>query len=308
VRIYPNASNLIHPVPRFERDDELMTGEALWSMERCVANYKGKLIIIIAELFKLARIVPGEVPDVNSGGIWDISLPRYCWQKVLALLTPAESALRRLIIMAADGKTYVPETLELKPGKAKSKDAAGNAAAVSGLADAPANCGEGQTVSGEMAQAPSAAATPSSFRPPAFDMFDPLKKFGYCGFYDDDEWEALQAQKAAAGPLVIPEADPRKRMDPVNALSLWKRIQALHHAAENFGSYVTRYINWYARQRYQLKHNLKITGRKRLCLMRGGSIPGYVHKGKHEVHDLLLDVHNLAWDSLSPPKYRWKPG
>jgi hypothetical protein len=142
-------------------------------------------------------------------------------------------------------------------------------------------------------------------------MFDPMKKFGLCRFYDDDEWEALQAQKAAdlaANPLIIPDADPLKRMDPVNALSLWKRIQALHHAAENFDNYVTRYINWYARQSYQLKHNLKITGRKRLGLMRGGSVPGYVHKGQHEVHDLLLDVHNLAFESLSPSKYNIKPG
>jgi hypothetical protein len=278
-------------------------------MEKCVANYKAKLMVIIAELFRRARIVPGEVPNVNSGEIWDICLPRYAWHLVMDILQPAESALRRLIIMAAHGRTYMPETLELAPGKTRSKDAAGNAAAVSGLADAPANCGEGQTVSsGEMAQAPSSTSTPSSFHPPAFDMFDPLKKFGYCGFYDDDEWAALQAQKAAAGPLAIPEADPLKRMDPVNALSLWKRIQALHHAMESFDSYVTRYIRWKGLSRFQLKHNLKITGRKRLGLMRGGSVPGYVRKGKHDIHDVLRAVHILAWDSVSPPKYRWKPG
>jgi hypothetical protein len=77
-----------------------MSDEPCWSLEKCLVNYKGKLIVIVAELFRLARIVPGEVPDVASGSLWDITLPRYCWQKDLALLMPAESALRRLTIMA----------------------------------------------------------------------------------------------------------------------------------------------------------------------------------------------------------------
>jgi hypothetical protein len=110
---------------------------------------------------------------VASGSIWDITLPRYCWQKVLALLTPAESALRRLIIMAAHGKPIAP---------------------------------------------------------------------------------------------FVPE----------------------EQAARTEGR--------------------EVTSRKRLGLMRGGSIPGYIHKGEHDIHDLLLDVHNLAWDCLSPSKYRLKPG
>ena len=278
-----------------------MAVEACWSMEKCVVNYKGKLILIIAELFRLARIVPGEVPDVQSGEIWDISLPRYCWRRVLELLMPAESALRRLIIMAAHGKGS--DFSSSLPNPSHTAAAAAKLPA-DNLGDSLLNSPHTAARNGEPPEGELSKLSPKL----SFDMFDPMKKFGFCGFYDDDEWEALQAQKAAAGPLAIPEANPMKRMDPVNALGLWRRIQALHHAAENFDGYVTRYINWYARQRYQLKNNLKITGRKRLGLMRGGSIPGYVHKGQHEVHDLLLDVHNLAWSSLSPSKYNIKPG
>jgi hypothetical protein len=283
-----------------------MSDEPYWSMEKCVANYKSKLIIIIAELFRRARIVPGEVPNVSSGEIWDICLPRYAWRLVMDILQPAESALRRLIIMAAHGRTYVPETLELAPARTDGAAAAGEDNFGDSLLNSPHTAaGSDEPPEGELGKlSPNLSA-------PAFDMFDPLKKFGYCGFYDDDEWEALQAQKAAeraANPLIIPEADPLKRMDPVNALSLWKRIQALHHAMESFDSYVTRYIRWKGLSRFQLKHKLKITGRKRLGLMRGGSIPGYVRKGKHEVHDVLRDVHILAWDSVSPPKYRWDAG
>jgi hypothetical protein len=281
-----------------------MSSEPYWSMEKCVVNYKAKLIIIVAQLFNLARIVPGEVPDVNSGEIWDISLPRYCWQKVLALLQPAEAALRRLIIMAAHGKgsdfsSSLPTSPQTASGGAKlPADNAGNS-----LLKTPHNAASIDEPSGRKLSKLS-----PKLSTPAFDMFDPLKKFGYCGFYDDDEWEALQAQKAAAGPLAIPEADPLKRMDPVNALSLWKRIQALHHGLENFDAYVASYKIWYARQRYQLKNNLKLTGRKRLGLMRGGYAPGYVPKGKHEVHDVLRDVHSLAHGLLSPSKYSIKPG
>jgi hypothetical protein len=273
-----------------------MSVEPCWSLEKCVVNYKGKLLVIIAELFRLARIVPGEVPDVASGEIWDVSLPRYCWQKVLALLTPAESALRRLIIMAAHGKPIAPFVPDEQDFGEQDFGNFGDS-----LLNSHPDCSpSSEAVRGELSKL--------SPKFPKFDMFDPMKKFGYCGFYDDDEWEALQAKKAAAGPLIIPQADRAKRMDPVNALGLWRRIQALHHAAQHFDGCVARYISWYQRQRYQLKNKLKVTGRKRLGLMRGGSIPGYIHKGEHEVHDLLGSVHILAWDCLSPSKYRLKPG
>jgi hypothetical protein len=53
-----------------------MSSEPCWSMDKCVVNYKPQLVVIVAKLFKLARIVPGAVPDIGSGEIWDISLPR----------------------------------------------------------------------------------------------------------------------------------------------------------------------------------------------------------------------------------------
>jgi hypothetical protein len=282
-----------------------MSDEPCWSLEKCVVNYKAKLIVIIAELFRLARIVPGEVPDVASGSVWDITLPRYCWQKVLALLTPAESALRRLIIMAAHGKPIAPYVPEEQAAKTEVREVAGGELCEAMAQEIIIGPAEAVSVPLDETAKDTAAVSP---RPPVFDMFDPMKKFGFCGFYDDDEWEALQAQKAAAGPLIIPKADRSKRMDPVNALGLWKRIQALHHAAENFEACVARYISWYQRQRYQLKNNLKLTGRKRLGLMRGGYAPGYIRKGKHDIHGILRDVHNLAFECLSPLKDRLKPG
>jgi hypothetical protein len=287
--------------------DVSMSGRSLWSLAACVENYKGQLIVIIAQLFKLARIVPGEVHD-RKDSVWNLTLPLYCWQRVLALLMPAESAMRRLIVMAGYDKVFVPDLRGLEP--AKRGDAKDGSGEVMEAAADEALPGPASTLSGPVGE-PVTEAIPSSSRPPQFDMFDPMKTFTKCRFFDtDEEWEAFQAQQAAdraANPLAVPKADPLKRMDPVNPLGLWKRIQALHHAAEHFEEYVTRYVNWKAQQRYQMKNSLKVTGRKRLGLMRGGSIPGYIDKGRHEVHDLLKDVHILAWDCLSPPKYRWVP-
>lgn len=297
-----------------------MSEEPYWSIEKCVVNYKAKLIRIVASLFKMARIVPGEVHDPNDPEIWNISLPRYAWRRVMDIVQPAESALRRLIIMAADGKSFVPQPQAVCSGKADGDDIA--AQTVSAESPDPeslcvrqdsltclAHTGSETPVG--LSDNPALEAKPSSRRPPVFDMFDPLKKFGFCGFYEDDEWEALQAHKAA-NPVFIPQADPLKRMDPINALSLWKRIQALHHALENFDACVTRYVRWRGLSRYQMKNKLPLTGRKRLGLMRGGYAPGYVHKGKseskHEVQDVLGDVHVLAWNLLSPSKYRWDGG
>jgi hypothetical protein len=294
-------------VLRFEREGAFMSGKSHFSLEACVANYKAQLIVIIAELFKLARIVPGEVHD-RKDSIWNLTLPLYCWQRVLELLIPAESAMRRLIVMAGYDKVFVPDLRGGQPAKSGGAKGVRDDAADAGP-DEPAPVSL-DTKSGPLHEA-SAGANASSPRPPHFDMFDPLKTFAKCRFFDsDDEWEAFQAQQAAqraANPLFIPKADPLKRMEPVNALGLWKRIQALNHAAEHFDEYVLKYVNWYARQRYQRKNNLKVTGRKRLGLMRGGSIPGYIEKGKHAIHKVVGDVHIIAWDCLSPPKYRWDP-
>jgi hypothetical protein len=288
-----------------------MADDKWWSLGKCVVNYKTKLIVIIAELFRLARIVPGEVSQVTSGEIWDISLPRYCWQRVLELLIPAESAMRRLIVMAGYDRVFVPDlrgVLAAKTGGAKHvRDDERNAAGDAELAI----CGLSDPVSGPLNEAAGVDAAASSSPSPRFDMFDPMKTFGKVRFFEsDEEWEAYQAELAAnraANPVIVPAADPTKRMDPVNALGLWKRIQALHHAAENFDAYVTRYLNWRAKMRCQIRNNIKLTGKKRLGLMRGGGIPGYVRKGEHDIHELVHDVHCLAWDCLSPPKYRYDP-
>lgn len=273
---------------RFERGKVLITDYDRRSLEACVANYKAKLMVILTQLFKLARIVPGEVHDPKDD-IWNISLPRYAWKNVLALLVPAESALRRLIVMGTFGKSFEPEPARARREQAHEK----NSAAVDrNAAQSPA-----QSIAGQDEAA--IAETVRSQRPPLFDMFDPRKTFTYLSF---DTLEAFQAWKAHkdANPLVIAPADPTKRMEPVTALSIWRRIQAMHHAMENFGGYVSRYGRWRAARKAELKAKGFLSGKYAASLMRRSRPPGYVEKQGDEIHYLLRDVHSLAYDCELP--------
>jgi hypothetical protein len=245
--------------------------------ERHLARYTAALMTIIAELFKRARIVPGEVPDVASGEIWDISLPRYAYKRVLALLIPAESALRRLIVMGAFGKSFVPPLAKAAERRQFTSHPQGQQG--SRNADGRVNCARSSQ--------------------PAFDMFDPVKTFTYRSFDSIEEFHLWKAQKDA-NPLVIPPADPRKRMDAVNALSLWRRIQGLNYAVENFDTYVWRYVRWRGRRKAELAAGRPLKGRRGKSLMRRSRPPGYIEKQGDEVHYLLRDVHSLAYDSELP--------
>ena len=58
------------------------------------------LLRIVAELFALARIVPGERPEIEPLAT---TLPRYVYRMAMFILQPAEAAVRRVAtrLMAA---------------------------------------------------------------------------------------------------------------------------------------------------------------------------------------------------------------
>ena len=102
------------------------------------------LLRIVKALFALARIVPGERPELDPEAKSDpfmTTLPRYVWRMVMLILEPAEAAMRRLLIIAAQAYG-----LKSKPGP-----------------------GRGAPVIVAMD-----GRTP---RLPAFNMFDPMKTF-----------------------------------------------------------------------------------------------------------------------------------
>jgi hypothetical protein len=248
--------------------------------EVSIALYKAQLMVILTQLFKLARIVPGEVHDPKDD-IWNISLPRYAWKRVLELLVPAESALRRLIVMGTFGKSFEPGNFG---------DSLLNS---SKIADTE------PTQSEELSKLSPKLLSPKTGRPPVFDMFDPRKTFSYLSFDTLEEFQAWKAHKDA-NPLVIAPADPAKRMQPVKALSIWRRIQAMHHAMENFDDYVSRYGRWRAKRKAILAAGRPLRGKYATTLMRLSRPPGFVEKQGEEIHYLLRDVNALAYDSELP--------
>ena len=70
-------------------------------------------------------------------------------------------------------------------------------------------------------------------------MFDPMKSF-------EDHWRPeLDGAEPAKFPADLPEP---LRLAPVGAISLWRRINALHGAVTNLKATTERYARWKARR------------------------------------------------------------
>ena len=191
-----------------------------WAMS--AQRYHAMLIPIAAELFRLARIVPGERPELDPEAKTNhfmVTLPRYVYRAAMLILVPAEAAMRRLLIIAAHAYG-----LDLKaPQKRR------------GPAVIPAGKGGG-----------------ASARPPIFNMFDPRKSF-------EDYWLPELEENRAPFPGHIPEP---KRFAPVSAITLWRRINALHGAVSDLPKAARRYARWASRCAFALANDLPLRPRR----------------------------------------------
>jgi hypothetical protein len=238
-----------------------------------VEHNREKFIPIIARLFKLSRIAPGERPELDRdvhAGVFNISLPLYVYAKVMEMLVPAEAALRRLIIMVAHGLDFTPPAFRIP---APRKDIA-----------AP------QGASG----APAPAAAPPVPAIPAFQMFDPIKTF-------EDYYRAEITGIARPFPGAF--APARGECEPVSAISLWRRVNALSEAFNDLPGMARRYLTWKARSRRRSKHNLP-SRPGRACILRPLYLRGFTRRPKMDVHTLLRECNIWAQEILSPPPWR----
>lgn len=211
---------------------------------------------IVLGLFLLAGVRPGRSLFI---------LPRSTVATIMLVLRPVESALRRLILIAAYGLT-------IKPQKVCS------AADIARLAALPSHLWEG--VGGGGAQC-------------AFQLFDPLKTLD-----PDSIWDAVPVYESGYDLQPAPFwSDASTDHTPIDATHLGRRLNALMRALNDIPRQARRLKRW-EQKRDALLKAMKPT---RLSPMRPGFPPGWRQRRVHEIDAVLKECHGLANDLLHTP-------
>jgi len=158
--------------------------------------------------YALLRIAAQLVSILSQpvGGMKE-SLPAYLYYRVLRILRPAESAVRRLIVMEAIG-------LELEPQHPRKDPSVGSART------------KAKTLAGREPAAD-----------PAFQLFDPFKPLPDSPWLTDDN-------KAAGHCFTLPGSTAYEPDEPRDARSLGRRVRALFGALEYLPAQARRLARW----------------------------------------------------------------
>jgi hypothetical protein len=215
--------------------------------DRVIERNSERLFAVVAALVSMVRA---------HGGGMAAFLPRDVHSAALILLRPAESAVRRLIVIAA--RAIV---LKLKLGAARKFPA--------GL-----------------------CIKSDPERVPAFRLIDPLKQFAP----EDFEWGKAREQvipRISVPGLFDPvfqQQSIHSIDDVVAASALGRRVQALRFALDNLPRQARRLARWRARR--ELERQAGKPGR--LSPFRPGFAPGYHRSNLQEVDDILSECHHFA--------------
>ena len=188
-------------------------------------------------------------------------LPRPLYRRALSILRPAESALRRLIVIAARGIEVLLRAVRAMP---------------QGLAFASAGRG-----------------------PASFQLFDGRKRFGAARARRAGPQTEPRVFVFGVSPLV-PLFQPRESRDRepeiddglVSAERLGRRLAAIKMALENLPRQVTRLKRWQARRDGMRSPRFRSP-------LRPGLPPGYRKEERHEIDAVLAECHALASDALN---------
>jgi hypothetical protein len=224
---------------------------------RVIERNSERLFTVVATLVAMVR--------VHGGGVAAF-LPRHVYSAALILLKPAESAVRRLIIIAARGLAVKLKLGAVRPfpaGLALKKDAG---------------------------------------RVPAFCLIDPLKRFAP----EDFEWGKAKQQvlpRISVPGLfdpVFPQLPGLDTGDMVASASLGRRVQALRFALDNLPREARRLARWKAR-REVARQSGAAPKPGRLSPFRPGFAPGYHRSKPQEVDDILSECHHFAREAWDAP-------
>ena len=216
----------------------------------------------------LAVVVAGLFAMLGFDGAAAGRVPQGLRSAVLRVLRPAESAMRRLIVVAARGLVAV-----LGPARAMP----------AGAMPAGAIIGTGGA------------------RAPAFQLVDPRRHFALPGkvtftrhpprvfFFGGDPRVAALPMWSAPAPAPVAKPAP----PPDDGQRLWRRLQALKLALNDLPRQARRLARWRARRQ-------KLPGATFTSPLRPGTAPGHRRTAVHDVDTILHDCQWLAFDALRP--------
>jgi hypothetical protein len=233
-----------------------------------LARNSQALALVVAELLAVLAAY---------GGTEAVSLPRAVHVTIIRVLRPAESALRRLILIAARDVTVKAAKPPMQPRS--SVAAAGN------------------RTSPRMPESRSASRM-------AFQLFDPRKRFNlrrvrYTKLTPRIYFIAPKApfaplfQQPAAAPVRPPIPSASDRL--ISARRLCLRLKALSSALEDIPRQARRLVRVRMRRETQQPPRLFLP-------LRTGKPPGHRNRPSHEIDDILADCHKYALGVLCEQK------
>lgn len=229
-----------------------------------IERHRKPLLRIVATLFAMIGLEEGRVVE-------QLSLPVY--RAILRMLRPAESAVRRLIVVAARG---------IKPATPRPRST----------------------------RAATGIVRLSHSRRPAFRLFDPRQRFGSAFVHERSRHRIRLARRPEPRIRVIDVGfDPRvplfRKTPPtlpepaaeavpegtVNARRLSRRLAAIKAALEDLPRQARRYLRWQSKPHDQRRPQLA-------SALRPGSPPGFRKNPIHKVDEILAECDWLARHAL----------
>jgi hypothetical protein len=251
-----------------------------------ITRNRDALLRIITALVTLAGLTSplrGEMSraQARDGEGQPAFISRHLHRAILAVLRPAESAVRRLIMIAARGINFGNSLLN------SANDMEGKAQWWKEL-----------------------SKLSPKFRAPSFRLIDPLKHFKPSAKHADDDtnfWTTDdESEDETAFIRSIPRisipgfADPVFTTKPhlpnglINAQHLTRRLLALRYALDNLPNQARRLARWQAKRNF-LRQKFPLRP-LRLSPFRPGLPPGFRARQTHEVDDILKECQGLLMD------------
>jgi len=219
-----------------------------------IGHNRDVLLRIVAMLCAMAGLAEGGVVS---------TLSRQLRNRVLRILRPAESAVRRLIVIAARG------------------------AEVPAPALSPGGASKGRSHGGGPGDKRKDGSTP-----PSLPLLDALPVFRPGPRYRRPKGFPRISIIGVTEPRPIPEYWIPSPDDPVSAAGLCRRLQALRRALDDLDGCAKRFARWRVRRDWRFRQKDRLPGR--YSPFRPGHPPGHRRRARYEVDEVLRECHSLA--------------